>query len=714
MTQKMFKRVIAVLITATLALTPLMAMASAYEETVGEFPLTRQVAIETAAELMEALSVPGMTMAVVDIDSGFTWLQNFGYADVANQVPVTSYTLFNIGSTAKVFTTIAILQLVEEGILDLDEPIVTYLPEFSMLPHPVYGGDYRNITTRMLITHTSGAHEYSGDGFATPYAHDRTLMNRLMPLLTDLHMQNVEMNRMTYNNTAYALLGILVARLTGSENYFDGFVRYTQEHIFTPADMVSSSFEITPRNRPYVALPYDDATTLSEWVLYVGPTSAGGMVSNALDMAQFMRTMLSGGGELLSEESVRAMAEIQDLGIIYPTFGPGNMQMGLGLMSLPRPGGFVTTGHAGGLQHTTEMLLDFDNGFGVFVSSNSITGVAAVTHLALAALSTAVYEKTGAPPVPTVNLDDRNRFVPQDLQELVGWYTIAGELILTDDDTLLFPAFQVGLLPLELTHVGNGRFSTEIGVEVHFELIGELMFLFFGDEMLGERISVSPVSADFEKWVGVYHVLDADGNPIINPSTPESIVGINESGFAYFGQGGMMFLMDRVDGDMFHFPGRQRMFGSVGEFSMDGDVATFKYSDWVFVRADSEPAGVSEEPTVELRFTIGDTEYIHNGVRRQMDSAAFLDLAYGRTMIPLSAIAEIFGAQVNWNGATQTATITLGEVSVTLSTDVPLPSAMGRSHNISGRVFVPIAYVAHAFGFDVRWDSGNQVVDILG
>jgi len=708
--KKIFKKVIAVLIAATVALTPIMAIA--HEETEGDFPATRQVAIATTNELMEALSISGITMAVVDIDTGFTFLQGFGYADVANQVPVTEYTLFNIGSTAKVFTTIAILQLVEEGILDLDEPIVTYLPEFRVLPHPVYGGDFRNITTRMLITHTSGMHEYQGPGFVNVDildgpGHDRTAMNSLLPRLANLHMQNEEMNRMTYNNTGYALLGLLVARLTGAETYFDGFVSYTQSHIFTPMDMTSSSFEINSRNRSDVARPHDDATTPTEFFLYVNTTPAGGMVSNALDMAQFMRTMLSGGGEIISPASVRAMAEVQDLGIIYPTFGPGNMQMGLGLMSLPRPGGFVTTGHAGGLQHHTEMFLDFDNGIGVFVSSNSTTGALAVTPIALAVLSAAVYEKTGAPITPTVDLDDRDRFVPQDLQELVGWYTMAGELTLTDDGTLFFPA-ALGSLPLELMPMGGGRFGTELGVEMHFEKVNGIIFVFLAGEMFGEKIELSPAPADFERWVGVYHVLDDDGNPIINPLTPPATIGINESGFAYFGQEGMMFLMDSVDGYMFHFPGRHRMFGSVGRFSMDGDTAIFRYSDGVFVRT-----GI-EQNNIGLRLTIGNTEYLLNGARLQMDSAPFIDLAYNRTMVPLRLIAEAFGAQVNWNSEARTASVVLGDVNLTLSTDTSLPDGMGIPHSVDGRIFVPIAYIANVLGLDVNWDGANQVVTVLG
>ena len=701
--QKVFKKVTAALVAATMALT--LITVSAYQETEGDFAATRQVGIATANELMEALSIAGMTVAVVDIDSGWTWLQGFGYADVANQVSVNEHTLFNIGSTAKVFTSIAILQLVEEGVLDLDEPIVTYLPEFSVLPNPVFGGDYRNITTRMLITHTSGVHEWGGDGFATPYGHDRDLMNRLLPTLANLHMQNEEMNRMTYNNTGYALLGILVARLTGGTNYFDGFIRYTQDNIFTPADMVSSSFEINQHNRPNVATPYDNAETPSEWILYVGPTSAGGMVSNALDMAQFMRVMLDGGGNLLTPESVRAMTEVQDLGIVYPTAMPGNMQMGLGLMRLPRPGGFVTTGHAGGLQHVTEMFLDFDNGIGVFVSSNTMTAAAAVTHLALAILNTAVYEKTGASPVQTVDLDARNRFNPQNLQDVVGWYTLIGDLELLDDGLLHFTQFPGLPMPLTLMPIGGGRFATEIGAEFHFEEVGGIVFAFLDGEMLGERIEVSAATADFERWVGAYYVLDENDTPLITPLTPTTIFGINENGFAFMSQDGIMHLMNRVDDYTFHFPGRSRMFGSIGEFSMDGDVAMFRYSGWTFVRREPTP--------IELRLEVGNVEYLLNGNVYEMENAPFVDYAYFRTMVPLRLIAEVFGAEVDWNNENRVVTIAFGDVSLELPADEPLPEGMGVPHNIEGRIFVPIRYVAYALGVNVDWDDDNQAVYVF-
>lgn len=64
--------------------------------------------------------------------------------------------MFQVGSTSKPFTAVAVMQLVEQGIIDLDEPIVTYIPEFSLLTSPVFGGNSDNITTRMLLSNTSG------------------------------------------------------------------------------------------------------------------------------------------------------------------------------------------------------------------------------------------------------------------------------------------------------------------------------------------------------------------------------------------------------------------------------------------------------------------------------------------------------------------------------------------------------------------------------
>ena len=494
--------------------------------------------------------------------------------------------------------------------------------------------------------------------------------------------------------------------------YFDGFVNYTQENIFDPAGMTASSFAIGSHNRAYIALPHMDATTLVEDFLYVHSTPSGGMVSNAYDMARFMQIMLNGGvfgddeeSRILQEETMQAMVQVQDFGIHFPTAMPTGMEMGLGIMHLSRPSGAITPGHGGNLQHHSDMILDFENSIGVFVSVNSATGAGAAMPLAEAIWSAAVYEKTGEG-VP-LNAYFGTPFMPQDLQALVGWYTMAGELVLSEDGLLNFVGIPGVPAPVALTPTEGDMFESMLG-NVWFTEIEGIMFLFLGTSMLGERIEVAYATPAIERWVGEY-------NAYLNGEVVSTVsIGVNDNGFPYANFGGVVFLMDKVDDYTYLFPGRSRSLGSVAVFSMDGDSAILGYSNDAFVRAVGVHTEEVETPATALRFVIGSTEYMFNGTTHQMDSAPFIDLVYNRTMIPLNVIAEVFGAEANWAPETSTVTITLDDINLTLSADVSLPNNMGVVQNIDGRIFIPLAYVVYAFGANVQWDSANQAVYVLG
>ena len=595
---KTMKKIFVLFLIAAMALTSSCVNGEESKELL--FEETKQIAVAQGTEFMEIFSIPGMTIALVDIDNNFTWLQGLGYADTASQVYVTEDTLFGIGSTAKVFTAVAIMQLVEAGILDLDEPIVTYLPEFSILSHPIYGGDYRNITTRMLLSHVSGM---PGDSFApgTNYTfggHDRDAMNRLFSMLADMYMQDTELNRFAYANNGYVLLGILVATLSGYDNYFDGFVSYTQENIFTPADMVLSSFEVGDCQRAHLARPHYNTTSQGEFP-YVSVTPTGGMVSNSRDMAQFMHIMLGGGAlgdddksRILSQESVQQMIQIQDfdLGIILPP-----IQMGLGLMHRTQPDGSVSIGHGGGLPHyVTEMILDFDNGIGVFVSANSTSSAAAVSPLAHMIWQAAVQDKTGESlPLPSINMEGLEPIsLPvETLHQLEGWYTMGGQVALGQDGILYITQFPgMPPEPLTLTPMANGSFDSALG-RIWFEEVGGTMTIFHGDlktSVLGERIEVSESDPNFSRWVGTYYSVGY--NDMDFQILHHLRIGINESNFAYIelhiattGQV-ISFLLDKVDDYMYFIAGTGIGHGIVVEFNMDDDTAGVMFSGGLFVK----------------------------------------------------------------------------------------------------------------------------------
>src|SRR5262245_50736575 len=105
-------------------------------------------------ELMAQEHIPGLALALVDGDR-VVWQQGFGYRDSDGGTPVTVDTIFSVQSISKVFTATAVMQAVQAGRLDLDVPVTTYLPGFTV--HSAFESHpERKITLRMLLSHTAG------------------------------------------------------------------------------------------------------------------------------------------------------------------------------------------------------------------------------------------------------------------------------------------------------------------------------------------------------------------------------------------------------------------------------------------------------------------------------------------------------------------------------------------------------------------------------
>ncbi|MCP5112202.1 MAG: beta-lactamase family protein, partial [bacterium] len=101
---------------------------------------------------MEREKIPGLSVAVA-IDGEFRWSRGFGLSDVENNVPATADTMFRLASISKPITAVAVMQLAEQGKLDLDAPIRQYVPSFPAKPWP--------ITARQLLGHLGGIRHYN-------------------------------------------------------------------------------------------------------------------------------------------------------------------------------------------------------------------------------------------------------------------------------------------------------------------------------------------------------------------------------------------------------------------------------------------------------------------------------------------------------------------------------------------------------------------------
>jgi CubicO group peptidase (beta-lactamase class C family) len=523
-------------------------VSSLFEDESGYLSTTIMAAVISALQVMDLASVTGVTVALVDAESGFTWTQGFGYADTQRGVRVNEQTLFGLASISKTFTAVAVMQLVEAGVIDLDEPIVTYLPEFSTKPDLEGGGDYRKVTARMLLSHASGLYpDFIASGAATSAGYYPGFMDNFLDTLAGFNMLYPEASAFTYANNSFTLLGILVAEMSGRDSYFDGFAGYMQDKVFDPIGMGLTTFALGDPHMPYLALPYANALTREEFIYY-NALPAGGIFSNAQDMARFMHMLLSGGiyggTRVLSRDSVGKMIEIQDFGFEEaPDFLVPNMRPGLGLLHSTGIDGFVHVGHGGNLIHYhSDMAFDLDSGIGVLVSTNSITGAGVERVLSNAILQAAVFEKTGTlkvlPPDYSVSPAVLSR---EELQAFEGLFVVSGagefaRVMIGGDGALYVLNFSGIPIALGLMPLSDGSFiNLETGLRFWFEDIGGELVIILGDHkthVLGARLNpedhVAPEG--FERLIGMYAAHVEEGFVSLASHVE---IGVDDDGIAY-------------------------------------------------------------------------------------------------------------------------------------------------------------------------------------
>lgn len=261
----------------------------------------------TVTREMEANRIPGLSIGVTSAD-GIIWQRGFGYADAQTKLPADQRTLYRVASMTKPVTAFAVLLLVDRGLVDLDAPVSTYVPEFSMRRRP--GGE--PVTVRHLLCHYSGISRdvYRGISGKVPAPVD------LLGILAEDYLAAAPGTEYRYSNVNYALLGVLIERVSG-RSYGD----FLEEEVFAPLGMADTvvGLENTPEAR--LAAGHERAGLLFPRTRRVAPqrnrdTAAGSLVSSVVDMLRFARMLLAGGTTadgtpLVSPSLVEEMFRVQ-------------------------------------------------------------------------------------------------------------------------------------------------------------------------------------------------------------------------------------------------------------------------------------------------------------------------------------------------------------------------------------------------------------------
>jgi CubicO group peptidase (beta-lactamase class C family) len=226
--------------------------------------------------------IPGLALSVIR-DGAVIKAQGYGLANVELDVPVKPETIFQTGSVGKQFTATAVMMIVEEGKVSLDDPISKYLPGTP--------ASWSAIRVRHLLSHTSGVPDYETDSLKKgkeafidlrkDYTEDELLRK-----FETLPLEFAPGEKHSYSNTGYVLLGILIHKVTGK--FYGDFL---QERIFRPLGMsatrIISEADIIPNRSSGYRLVKGELKN-QEWVSpSLNTTADGALYTNVLDMAKW-------------------------------------------------------------------------------------------------------------------------------------------------------------------------------------------------------------------------------------------------------------------------------------------------------------------------------------------------------------------------------------------------------------------------------------------
>jgi CubicO group peptidase (beta-lactamase class C family) len=368
------------------------------------------------AEVLDRWPSAGLAAGVI-CGGSTAWFEGHGVADAESKAPVTQDTVFRVGSLTKTFTAIAIMQLWERGLVDLDAPANDYLRSIRLVPAKA---SFRPATVRHLLTHTAGIGYWRRlPDLLQPGAGSGVRAGRSGAApLADYYRRGLPVEvepgtKWVYSNHGFAALGQIVEDVTGQP-----LDRYLRDHILGPLGMEHTDLIRSGRVRPGLATGY---------VLRPGglkpvadrevPTpGGGGMYSTPADMARYVAALLRMGagehGSVLAPATLAAMFQ--------PHFRPDPRVPGMGLAFEPgEESGHRTVGKTGVVSgFLSAMVLAPDDGIGVYALSNTggLSGRGAPAFLATALLRNVLGLpgegiRTDIPPRPEV------------WGELCGWYS---------------------------------------------------------------------------------------------------------------------------------------------------------------------------------------------------------------------------------------------------------------------------------------------------
>jgi serine beta-lactamase-like protein LACTB len=448
-------------------------------------------ALETMIEHeVKAKELPALSIALVD-DQKIVWSRGFGFADPKAKKPATAETVYRVGSVSKLFTDIALMQMVEKGELDLDAPVTKYLPDFK--PKTKFD---KPITLRMLLSHRAGVVRESPVGnYFDPTSPTLEAMVRSMNETENVYEPGA---RIKYSNAGIATAGYVLQKM-----HKEPFAKVLSRSLLRPMGMKHSSFEPTDEVKKHLAkaeMWTYPGRTFEAPTWEIGMPPAGSMYSTAPDLGHFLTILFNrgqiGDARILKPETLEKMYE--------PQFGKPGDKTGFGIgFYLTEMDGRRVIGHGGAVYgFATELAALPAEKLGVVVITSK-DGANAVTHrIGQAALRLMLAAKADK---PLPKIDETKPLDPAEARKLAGRYK-GGEkgekgFDLFERDGRLFAIPVRGGMRAEVRQLGDDLilddaldYGTRIKRKDDKLVIGETAY---------ERVEVPRPAPPTERWRGL-------------------------------------------------------------------------------------------------------------------------------------------------------------------------------------------------------------------
>jgi CubicO group peptidase (beta-lactamase class C family) len=569
--------------------------------TAGQLAPIKHAVSELIRKEMKAKDVVGLSIALVE-DQKIVWAEGFGYADRARRLPAQAGTLYSTGGLSTLLTATAVLQLADQGTVDLDQPVKKYLPEFSIRSR---FPSAPAITPRHLLSHHSGLPAMHFKNMWTPKPEP---LAAFVARLKDEYTAYPPGHVFSPSFPGYDVLGRVL-----ETSCHQPFAVCMQERLLAPLGMKHSTFDVERASRPLLAMHYWKEKPVASQTLRDVP--AAGLISSVSELSRFMQMLFangkSDGKQIVKPHSVSEMLRVQNTGVALDLDTRVGMGWRLSGVRLPQARAVAWLSNESPFSRG-RMVMAPEHKLGVIVLTNSSNSTEVVEKVSERLMELVLQtRKAVAPPEPRqAAVTAPATSLPR--EDIVGQYATALGLIsvklhngryhaqmlgksltLTRQPEGLFaPEYRfLGLIPIPISVLKEARMTTAKISGRH------LAIAYYRNQAhrLGERIEPVRLSPVWRKRLGEYQPVEQD--LLLELVKFSSVALTHSDGLLYFryrvpGWLGMVanIAVKPVSDTELVVEGTGWLMGETVQVMQRGGKETLRYSGYEFRRVGAAPS----------------------------------------------------------------------------------------------------------------------------